>query len=86
MSTVSWGQIQIRRFKQHLYLLKADNGNLPIVIEWQHFPDSLRYQDANINLSAVKAQKGLMIPKDTQIEIRFRKGGKSFIGMGKPKI
>ncbi|HAU1685185.1 TPA: tRNA lysidine(34) synthetase TilS [Legionella pneumophila] len=85
MPTVSWGQIQIRRFKQHLYLRKADKGNLPKIIEWKHFPASLMYPDANIDLSAVKAKKGLKIPKDVQIEIRFRKGGEEFYWHGQTK-
>ncbi|HAT9728904.1 TPA: tRNA lysidine(34) synthetase TilS [Legionella pneumophila subsp. pneumophila] len=85
MPTVSWNQIQVRRFQQHLYLLKADQINLPKAIKWQQFPASLTYPDADIKLSAVKAQKGLMIPKDAQIEIRFRKGGEEIYWHGQTK-
>lgn len=82
---MSWNQIQVRRFQQHLYLLKADQINLPKAIKWQQFPASLIYPDANIELSAVKAQKGLMIPKEAQIEIRFRKGGEEIYWHGQTK-
>lgn len=78
MPMVSWGEIQVRRFQQHLYLLRGDVINLPEVIEWQQFPEPLKCPEANIYLSAVQAKKGLKVPQDAKMDVRFRKGGEEF--------
>nr|WP_241480414.1 tRNA lysidine(34) synthetase TilS [Legionella norrlandica] len=85
MPMVSWGQIQIRRFKQCIYLFGIDKINLPDVIKWQQFPAPLRCLDAKIHLKAIQAEKGAMIPDEAKIDIRFRKGGEEFYWRGQTR-
>lgn len=82
---VSWDEIQVRRYKQHLCLDRIDLINLPSCIEWTNFPSPLVLEEYNIHLIAKKENQGLMIPQDAKVFIRFRQGGEQFCWHGQSK-
>lgn len=83
---VSWGEIIIRRYQEHLYLDRKNIDNFPGgMVQWSEFPSPLILQDTGISLLAKKAKQGLVIPKGAQISVRFRQGGEKFYWHGQTK-
>lgn len=82
MPLVSWGDVQIRRFKNQLYLDKKSHTDLPLTIDWLDFPQPLILPEYNINLRAQKAQSGLKVPPGAKVVIKFRQGGEHMLWHG----
>ncbi len=82
---VSWGEIQVRRYQQHLYLDKKKVINLPSCIEWTEFPLPLVLTEYNFRLTARKMDQGIVVPPKARIVIRFREGGEQFCWHGQTK-
>ena len=85
MPLVSWDAVQIRRYKDSLYILPAQKMNLPACIEWADFPQPLSCGDTGSCLLAQKAQEGIRISNDAKIHIQFRQGGEPFFWHGQTK-
>nr|WP_255666726.1 MULTISPECIES: tRNA lysidine(34) synthetase TilS [unclassified Legionella] len=82
---VSWGEVTVRRYQKHLYLVRKNANNLPSCIEWSLFPLPLVIPDARINLVAKKNNQGVIIPADAKVFVRFRQGGEEFSLHGQTK-
>lgn len=74
MPCVRWGDIEIRRYRQTLYVLKKSEFHFLENIPWADFPSVLKLTPHE-SLVAVRATSGIYIPPDSHIEIRFRMGG-----------
>ncbi|KTD47636.1 tRNA lysidine(34) synthetase TilS [Legionella quateirensis] len=85
MPLVSWDAVQIRRYKDSLYIVPAKEINLPACIEWTDFPQPLKFGDTGSCLLAQKALEGIRISNDAKIHIQFRQGGESFCWHGQTK-
>lgn len=82
---VSWGEIVVRRYQQHLYLEKKNLLLPPSCIEWTSFPSPLILENFCIRLQAKKYNQGLVIPQDAKIIVRFRQGGETIFWHGQTK-
>lgn len=82
---VSWGLVLIRRYQKCLYLDRKTSGTVPACSVWSVFPAPFILEDAGIQLSAQKAEQGLVIPPGAKIEVRFRQGGEAFVWHGQTK-
>ena len=85
MPLVSWSDIQVRRYRNNLYLEKKQLTQLSEVISWNQFPEPLIGKDNSFFLTAIKSQQGLKIPLHARIEVRFRIGGEVFNWRGQTK-
>lgn len=85
MPLVSWSDIEIRRYRNKLYLQKKHQVQVPQTISWEQFPGPLTDQTNAVYLTAIKAQQGLKVPQQAQIEVRFRIGGEVFTWHGQTK-
>ncbi|BCA94991.1 tRNA(Ile)-lysidine synthase [Legionella antarctica] len=82
---VSWGEIQVRRYQQHLYLDKKKELSLPNCIEWTEFPLPLALTEYNFYVTAKKTKQGLIVPPKAKVVLRFREGGEHFCWHGQTK-
>ena len=82
---VAWDDIQVRRYQGYLYLDRIEVTSLPSSIEWTNFPAPLVLEKYNLHLITEKVSKGLMIPQDAKILIKFRQGGEQFCWHGQNK-
>ena len=85
MPSVQWGDVVVRRYQDTLYLLK--NEYVPprtASIPWPHFPARLKLEDSQY-VHASPAAKGLFVPPESEVQIRFRKGGELFHWHGQTK-
>ncbi|MCW8386093.1 tRNA lysidine(34) synthetase TilS [Fluoribacter dumoffii] len=82
---VSWGDVTVRRYQDHLYLVRKNKNKLPPSLEWGAFPSPLIIIDARIHLQAKKHNPGLLIPPGTKIYVRFRVGGEKIVWRGQTK-
>lgn len=82
---ISWGEFVIRRFQHALYLDKKDKMILPSKIEWSEFPSPFFTKGTRIQLQAYPAEKGLILPKNAKLIIRFREGGEIIVLQGQTK-
>lgn len=82
---VSWGNFLVRRYQNYLYLDKKNSNYLLSCIEWSEFPLPLNINGLAVQLMAKKASKGLVIPQNVKIFIRFRQGGEEFFWHGQTK-
>lgn len=81
---ISWDEVSVRRYQQNLYLVKRQLKSSAPVIAWTSFPDSLDLGELG-TLYAKAKDKGLMIPPESKIEVRFRQGGELFYWRGQSK-
>ncbi|PJD93679.1 MAG: tRNA lysidine(34) synthetase TilS [Legionella sp.] len=73
----------IRRYRQRLYL--CDEKNLVVSDQiWQNFPNPLRLFQHSY-LMAQPDPSGISIPENSQIEIKYRRGGEQFHWRGQTK-
>lgn len=86
MPLVSWSKVQIRRYRNYLYLETKTAFDLPSSIEWLDFPNSLIVADGKMSLSASKSKKGLNLACGAKIHIRFRQGGEVLCWHGQTKL
>lgn len=86
MPLVSWSSVQIRRYRNYVYLDTKKPFDLPRSIEWQDFPNPLVFADGKMRVTASKAKKGISIPCNATIHIRFREGGEVFCWRGQTKL
>ncbi|WP_133129613.1 tRNA lysidine(34) synthetase TilS [Legionella yabuuchiae] len=75
--SMEWDNIQLKRYRQSLYLISSKPNVLPERIPWNNFPSHLEIKGLGW-LQAIEAQKGLCISKGSQIDVRFRQGGETF--------
>ena len=74
-----WDNYCIRRHQQTLYLLTAQKDMPGTIIKWQDFPNPLGIADLPGFLVVKSSEKGIVIPPDSTIEVRFRQGGESIV-------
>lgn len=82
---VCWDTIQIRRYRDCLYI---DNKAAAIRLnnkEWVDFPQPLILEEQGVHLTACKSEQGLFIAKDATLSIQFRQGGELFFWHGQNK-
>lgn len=82
---IAWDDSCVRRYQQTLYLLKSQSNHLPALLSWSSFPKPLDLGEERGSLSAIPVDKGLVIPAQSRLEIRFRQGGESFNWHGQTK-
>lgn len=81
---VTWGEIQVRRYQNRLYLDQKDTVLATSSMNWDAFPKPLKISENEI-LVAKESITGIKIlPSDT-LHIGFRKGGEVFIWHGQTK-
>lgn len=85
MPLVSWDKIQVRRYKDHLYLDKKTLVNMPSQYDWTDFPQPLVLSDNDVNLTAQRTNQGVMVPQGAKLTIRYRQGGELFSWHGQTK-
>lgn len=84
MPFVPWDDVVLRRYQQHLYLLKnKPSFDHPALIPWAKFPEPLTL--AAIHLQAIASTKGIQVPAGSRVDLRFRQGGESFYWHGQTK-
>ncbi|WP_019217549.1 tRNA lysidine(34) synthetase TilS [Legionella tunisiensis] len=81
---ISWADVNVRRYQQNLYLLKRQVKFSSLVIAWTSFPEPLDLGELGVLCTNVK-DKGLIVPPQSKIEIRFRQGGEVFHWHGQSK-
>lgn len=59
VSEVSWGEIIIRRYQDHLYLDKKNKHHSQSCVEWLEFPEPLVLEKAGISIVAKKMNQEL---------------------------
>lgn len=80
---VQIGEIQIRRYRQALYILETPaEKHVPCL--WARFPQPLALSP-NHMLHAVPPKNGLVISPNSKIEIRYRVGGEQLYWRGQTK-
>ncbi|USQ14896.1 tRNA lysidine(34) synthetase TilS [Legionella lytica] len=82
---VTWDEVVVRRYQQHLYLDKKNTRILPNYSEWVGFPSPLMLGVGGLCVSAEPAKQGLVVPPKAKIAIRFRQGGETFFLHGQTK-
>lgn len=82
---VSWGNVQVRRYKDYLYLDSNEAFNLPSVIDWSEFPKDLTWPDNSCLLTARIREEGMVVPQGAVIQIKFRQGGEEIVLFGQTK-
>jgi tRNA(Ile)-lysidine synthase len=69
---ISWGNNQIRRFNQRLYLLSESLPTAPKAFEWN-------WKQQQANLKAIVAEQGIAAKTlPTTLQVKFRLGGQRF--------
>lgn len=79
----TWGNVVIKRYRNFLYLLPKIKKRRTNVI-WVNFPNAYKFEDG-VSLSATIDTQGVLVPKDSVVEIRFREGGESLQLHGQTK-
>lgn len=74
---VAWNEILVRRYQNRIYIVKKDQKEPPKEIQWTHFPKEITVN--NKTLYAQKTLKGLFLPPNAEISIKFRQGGELFV-------
>ena len=80
---VAWGNVEVRRYRQTLYLLTAGVALKPAYCAWHDFPAPL------VNSCGVFVAKacasGVHVPESSVVELRFREGGETLVWQGKSR-
>mgnify|MGYP000023273223 CR=1 FL=1 len=82
---VSWAGVQLRRFHRRLYLLPVDvdtPDQLPASLEWNTSEDIV-LPDKSELLITTEQGRGLRLPEEGMVEIRFRGGGERCTPVGR---
>lgn len=80
---LQWDNVIIRRFNGALYWL-IQSATVPIApVQWVHFPSALVFTLGI--LCAESAVRGLYVPKNCQVTVRFRCGGETIRLHGQTK-
>jgi tRNA(Ile)-lysidine synthase len=82
---VTWGDVWVRRYKQHLYLDRRNGANFSSSIEWSAFPLPLIVENLGLNLLAKNTNQGLVVPPGAKIFVKFRQGGERIFWHGQSK-
>lgn len=80
---VSWGRVQIRRYRNRLYIEKQETEPFCSERVWKQFPDSLKLNEHT--LLAKPAAQGIKIPANALIKVSYRQGGERFVWHGQTK-
>ena len=81
---VAWGKVQVRRYRDCIFLNTKHKIDLPSCTDWAEFPHPLVLANTLI-VSARKAQQGLMLPQGATVQVRFRQGGELLCWHGQTK-
>ncbi len=81
---VGWQNFFVRRYRQTLYLIKKSSAILLQSQIWSSFPQPILLEGLG-TLQTKKAEKGIVLPAPSHIEIRFRQGGELFNWHGQTK-
>jgi len=83
---VQWGEVEIRRYQQTLYIRSSDDEPLSDSIPWVNFPEPLVLGHGLGYLVALQSEKGLLLPGEkAEMVIKFRQGGEVFKWRGQSK-
>ncbi len=82
---ISWDDIIIRRYQETLYVVSNLKPILPTFYSWPSFPEPLDLGEERGCLLATPVVKGLVIPAQSKVEVRFRQGGELFRWHGQTK-
>lgn len=74
MALVEWSDVAIRRYADHLYLLKQATQQLSEV-HWQQFPGPLTLSNGQKLTVQQVDSNGLCVPENASVSVRTRKGG-----------
>ena len=85
--SIEWDGITIRRYQQVLYLFKESVSKHLGCIEWSAFPATLPLdgEGGRYFYASPVSGKGVKIPKNARVQIRFRQGGEQFQWHGQTK-
>jgi tRNA(Ile)-lysidine synthase len=78
---VRWGEWQVRRYRQTLYLITSFMKLSPS--PWFSFPEPIYLDTATF--TATPARRGIMVPNGASVHIGFRLGGESIVWRGKTR-
>jgi tRNA(Ile)-lysidine synthase len=81
---VAWKGNCVRRYQQKLYLMQAEEETNLTTLAWPFFPKPLVIKGLG-QLIVREAVQGLLLPEQSQVEIRFRQGGELFNWHGQIK-
>ncbi len=81
---VSWKNIQIRRYQDHLYLETKPQKRRGFCMDWLDFPQPLVMEEKPC-IRAKKSKQGIALPDNAQIQVRFRQGGERMVWHGQTK-
>lgn len=82
--SVKWSSFQIKRYRDSIYLIaQIPQPNKSTVI-WSAFPKPLLLNHKE-HLVAVSASEGIIVPPQSQVEIRYRQGGETIRLRGKKR-
>lgn len=82
---ISWGNISVRRYQDHIYLEQQQKINLLEEVEWSQFPNPCFLGDGLMKLSASQTKEGFKPVGDHPIKIKFRQGGERIVLHGQTK-
>jgi tRNA(Ile)-lysidine synthase len=81
---MAWDGIDIRRYKDRLYLIELKTSEPPHNVSWSTFPSSIHVDGVGL-LTAVEAHQGCRILPHCKIDIRFREHGETIKWHGQTK-
>lgn len=81
---VAWKDACVRRYQQTLYLIKHEPKIVFQARMWPSFPKPLTIEGLG-KIYAEQRDKGLVLPEQAKVEVRFRTGGELFNWHGQTK-
>ena len=81
---ISWNDVCVRRYQDHIYLEEQHSDCVLNEIEWTKFPHPC-FITKELTLTATPAQSGFQPPNELSIKVRFRKGGERIVLHGQTK-
>lgn len=76
--SVEWGKWALRRFSGNLHLVSRFKPSYPKHQFWHTFPELLTFEGLG-TLQAKIGDKGIALPENALVEIKFRKGGERLL-------
>lgn len=85
---VQWGSYRVRRYQHTLFLLKPSYQPKTVIWQWPAFPAPLKIENIDDSIRYVYAsssKKGVHVPINALVQVRFRQGGELFYWHGQTK-
>ncbi len=82
---VCWDDVSLRRYQGSLYLIRGLVKNCPLNLDWNNFPESISLGEGRGHLTATPVKQGLMIPANSKIAVKYRRGGELIYWHGQTK-